>query len=193
MKKLEQNFIYHCVPKDLAGDTLKPLFALKEYHPNLFENAILKYSDHPKRKNLPNKLIPKLNCRRGDVLHCSSIHPHLVYLAYKEIFTHSNFSLNFFKIPLKDISHLKLCYFDMNREGYEFGLEKDPEHAFDLIDASTYNEFKYIPVEAVQFYKDWKSQGQKGAPLWGKIPHVFVQGEININGLDVFDWKSVVL
>ena len=46
---------YHGVPGGLQGNTLYPLFSLKEKFPSLFENEIKKYDDHPKRKELPFK------------------------------------------------------------------------------------------------------------------------------------------
>ncbi|MCB9026469.1 MAG: hypothetical protein H6625_09150 [Bdellovibrionaceae bacterium] len=93
-------FIYHTVPTNLLGNTLQPLFVLKDQQPSIFQIEIKKYNDHPKRKELPYKKIPKLNCNRGDVIHCSSIHPGLVFQALKSVFPDSNRSVRFFKIPL---------------------------------------------------------------------------------------------
>ena len=36
-------------------------------------------------------------------------------------------------------------------------------------------------------FQEWKDRGERGAPAWGKIPHVFVRGKINVEGLEIFD------
>ena len=182
--------IYHGVPIDFTGNKLHPLFKLKNFCASAYENQINKYGDHPKRKNLPFKNIPKLNCRRGDVIHCSPIHPNLIFKALKMKFPNSERSVLFYKIPISHLSGLELCLFDMNKPDYEFGLENDPESVFDLIDINSYKEIREIPHEAHQFYQEWKDRGEKGAPAFGKIPHVFVKGSISIEGLDIIDWRD---
>ena len=84
----------------------------------------------------------------------------------------------------------QLCLFDMNQPGYEFGLQEDPPSAFELITSSTYKEIRSVPPEACSFYLDWKNRGERGAPAWGKIPHVFVKGSIDIDDLKVIDWRD---
>ena len=92
-------FIYHGVPTKMDSKILYPLFELKHLFPLVYESEIKKYDDHPQRKNLPFKRIGKLNCLRGEVIHCSSIHPALVFQALKTIFPDGNRSVQFFKIP----------------------------------------------------------------------------------------------
>jgi hypothetical protein len=185
-------FIYHGVPPALHGKTLYPLFELREKLPQVFGKEILKYGDHPKRKELPYKTIPKLGCTRGEVLHCSPIHPNLVFQALKSVFPEGNRSVKFFCIPIEKIAGKQLCLFDMNHPDYEFGLEEDPPSAFELITSSTYREIKLVPPEAFSFYDEWKVRGERGAPPWGKIPHVFVSGTIDIDGLNVIDWRDPI-
>lgn len=60
--------IYHGVPKNLEGDYLHPLFILKDIMPHLYAKEIIKYDDHPQRKLLPYKMVPKLNCKEIDPL-----------------------------------------------------------------------------------------------------------------------------
>jgi hypothetical protein len=183
-------YIYHKVPDQKNVETLYPLFQIKDLLPKIYEKAIKKYDDHESRKQLPYKIIPKLNCRRGDVIHCSSINPSIVYKAYKQVFPRANYFLLFYKIPIVDLAHLPLVLFDMNREGYVFGMDNDPESSFDLIDSKRYEEIRVVPEEAIDFYKQWKKQGKSGAPIWGKIPHVFVQGAIPVSDYEVIDWRS---
>lgn len=187
-----ESFIYHGVPQDLKGDTLMPLFDLKDIYPDLYEQQIKKYTDHPKRKNLPFKNIPLINCKRGEVLHNSSIHPYLVFMAMKSVFPHFDRSILFYKIPMKSLLNRELVFFDMNHPKYEFGLESDPEVAFKLINPSLYNEVKEVPKEAYEFFQEWKNRGEHGAPAWGKIPHVFVKGSIDITGFEIIDWRKPI-
>jgi hypothetical protein len=69
------------------------------------------------------------------------------------------------------MGHLPMVLFDMNRPEYEFGKE-DSDDVFDLIDPNYYQEITGVPREAYSFYQDWKDRGERGAPPWGKIPHV---------------------
>ena len=167
---------------------MKPLFTLKKENSKIFNNEIIKYNDHPKRKKLPEKIIPKINCKRGEVLHCSSIHPGRIFKALKSVFPEGNRSVKFFKIPIGRLKGFDLVYFDMNRPGYDFERGKDPESSYDLIEPDLYKEVKEVPTEALSFYRAWKEGGAKSAPAFGKIPHVFIRGEVLVDGLEVIDW-----
>ncbi len=185
-------FIYHGVPQEMRGNILYPLFDLKKLFPAIYEGEIKKYDDHPKRKELPFKKIGKLNCARGEVLHCSSIHPALVFQALKTIFPDGNRSVRFYKIPLEKIRNLQSVLFDMNRSEYEFGKD-DPDEVFDLIDPQNYLEIRTVPAAAYTFFQEWKDRGERGAPAWGRIPHVFVKGQINVEGLEIIDWRDPII
>ena len=84
-----------------------------------------------------------------------------------------------------------MVLFDMNRPEYEFGKE-DPDEVFDLIDPNSYQEIKVVPHEAYSFYQEWKDRGERGAPPWGKIPHVFVKGMIDITNCEIVDWRDPI-
>lgn len=68
---------YHKVPDFFSGDKLFSISHLKEKDPDLFQQYIEKYQDHPDRKKLPYKKIPILNCRWMDVVFFSPILIHL--------------------------------------------------------------------------------------------------------------------
>lgn len=80
----------------------------------------------------------------------------------------------------------------MNRPDYEFGLEKDPEFCFDLINPDLYEEVRVVPREAIEFYKEWGRRGERGAPAWGKIPHVLVQDSLDTSSLEIIDWRDSI-
>ncbi|MFG1591940.1 hypothetical protein [Halobacteriovorax sp. CON-3] len=87
------------------------------------------------------------------MLHCSSIHPSLVFQALKSVFPDINKSVKFFKIPVLSLKELDLVIFDMNRAEYEFGLETDPDSCFEIINHDTYEEIKIVPPEALSFFE----------------------------------------
>ena len=80
----------------------------------------------------------------------------------------------------------------MNRKEYEFGKD-DPDHVFDLINTKDYRELKTVPSEAYEFFREWKQRGERGAPAWGKVPHIFVKGPIDISGCEVVHWRDPVI
>lgn len=182
--------IYHMAPSSIQGENLLPLFQLKEEHPETYLKAIVKYQDHPKRKELPFRIIPKFNCRRGDVLHCSPIHPNLVYQALRRVFPDFDQQINFYAIPVKNIVKAKLIFFDVNHPGYRFGLDEDPIQVFSEINNSVFKEMSQIPDQAIESYRDFKHRGFSSAPAWAAIPHVFVQGSINVSNLKIIDWQD---
>lgn len=184
-------FIYHAVPENFVGNTLLPLFSLKKEQPSIFENEIKKYDDHPKRKELPFKLLKKLNCPRGEVLHFSPIHPSLIFSALKSVFPDGNRSVKFFRIPISRIKGTPAIFFDMNRPGYVFG-EEEPDIIIDWIDSDTYIEISEVPEAAFAFYREWKERGERGAPAWGKIPHVMVRGPVSVEGCEIIDWRDPI-
>jgi len=110
----------------------------------------------------------------------------------KSVFPEGNRSVEFFCIPIENLVEKQLCLFDMNDPNYEFGLEEDPSSAFELVTPSTYREIRSVPLEAYDFYQEWKGRGERGAPAWGKIPHVFVKGTIDTDGLKVIDWRNPI-
>jgi len=125
-------YIYHGVPASWTnGDTLYPLFDLKVRHPEIFEREIKKYDDHPGRKELPYKMIGKLNCPRGEVVHFSAVHPGRIFQALKTVFPDGNRSVQFFQIPIERVRSLPAALYDMNRGEYNFG-EIEPEETIRL-------------------------------------------------------------
>lgn len=70
------SFIYHMVPKAMTGDVLFPLKDLIEKFPDLYSKEVKKYDDHPQRKELPKRILKKINCLQEEVLHFTPLHLH---------------------------------------------------------------------------------------------------------------------
>lgn len=182
--------IYHMVPKHLIGSELIPLSELKSEFPEIFDREIKKYDDHPKRKGLPKRILKKLNCLQEEVLHFSPIHPHLMFQGLKSVFPEWNYSQKFFEIPIDRIEEKPSVFFDMNCTGkYIFG-EDEPEEMFSLVTPKTYKILNELPPEAIEFYKQWKDRGERGAPAMARIPHLMTKGRISITGCAIIDWKD---
>lgn len=183
-------FIYHMVPKNMDGTTLYPLSELKKLYPAIYEKEIKKYDDHPKRKELPQRILKKINCPQAEVLHFSPIHPSLMFVGLKSIFPDWNYSSLFYEIPIERIEGMPAVFFDMNKTGtYIFG-EEEPDEMFELITPKNYKILDDLPKEALEFYQQWKDRGEKGAPAMGRIPHLMVKGQISIEKCKTIDWKN---
>lgn len=187
------SYLYHMVPKNMKGTILVPLSDLQSISEEKFSYEIKKYDDHPKRKDLPNRILKKINCRQIEVLHFSPIHPHLMFLGLKSVFPDWNYSSMFYEIPISKIEGLPAIKFDMNVTGnYVFG-EDEPEVMFDWVTPQNYKILDAVPAEAIEFYKQWRDRGERGAPAMARIPHVMVKGHIDIADCKVIDWRDPVL
>lgn len=176
---------YHIAPPEMRGEVLLPLADLEA---DLRAWALAKYEDHPGRKGLPDKIIPILNCARKHVVHFLPMHPHLVYSAYREIFPQAGRPLRFWEIPVARLESPAVI-FDMNRTGeYDFAAPEKPEH-YELVTTVSYRELP-LPTEASEFFKQWKARGENGAPLFGRVPHLFVQGPVSVAGCRQVDWSE---
>lgn len=50
----------------MIGSHLRSLSTLANLDPDLYRQHLSRYRDHPSRYELPNRMIPKLNCRWQD-------------------------------------------------------------------------------------------------------------------------------
>ena len=178
------------VPKNLIGEMLIPLAELRLEFPDIFEREIKKYDDHPKRKLLPQRILKKLNCPQEAVLHFSPIHPHLMFNGLRSVFPEWDYSQKFFEIPISRIENKHSIIFDMNCTGhYTFG-EDEPDEMFSWVTPENYKILDALPSQAIDFYKEWKDRGERGAPAMARIPHLMTKGRVSIADCRVIDWKD---
>lgn len=183
-------FIYHLVPDKMIGEVLVPLAGLKELDPSLYADEIKKYSDHPHRKMLPQRILKKINCSQSEVLHFSPLHPRLMFEGLRSIFPAWNQPSRFFEIPIERIRGLPAVVFDMNRTGsYVFG-DDEPEELFELVNDNSYRMLTSLPPEALEFYQQWKLRGERSAPAMGRIPHLMVMGPVSVKDCAIIDWRD---
>lgn len=72
-------FVYHRKSKNFVGDTIFPLNHLP--FPEVKTREQKKYQG---RESLLETKIPPLDCLWNDVIHCTPVHPSIVYSALRE-------------------------------------------------------------------------------------------------------------
>ena len=109
----------------------------------------------------------------------------------KSVFPDWNYSQLFYEIPIEHTRGLPTVSFDMNKTGdYVFG-EDESDDLFEIVSPENYKIMTELPKEAIEFYNQWKSRGERGAPAMGRIPHVMVKGRVSIKNCSIIDWKNV--
>lgn len=154
---------------------LYPLNDIRARHPDVYEREIAKYRDHPSRAELPRTVIGKLNCLWNDVLHCSPIHPHLLYRAWRERGANIDPDREFYRIPISQVAHLPVAMM----KGREV----------EWLDKEGYSELDTVPVETLEWYERMAEQGLVRGSFVG-VPHVLVKGPIDISGVEVVRWGT---
>lgn len=151
----------------MQGSLLRPLNRLNEVDPDLYRSAVEKYSNHPSRLEIPSRKIPLLDCRWGDVLQFSPIHPHLIANAMTEagMMVPNWF---FFEIPIKMVRDLPAVMY--------YGMEETPR--YQTIDWETYQELEAVPKATAKWYEQLAHRHRTGAVFNG-IPHVMIHGHVN--------------
>ncbi len=169
------SFIYHGCPETMIGTVLYPLNVLRTTHPELHRREMAKYADNPKRQALPSTVLPLLDCLWNDVLHCSPIHPHRLYHAWRSVRTDPVPELEFYRIPINRVA------------GHPLALMRGRD--LECIDSSTFEEIPEVSPETIEWYRRLASQGRFGAHFVG-VPHVLVKGAIDIAGVEVMRWSD---
>ena len=180
-------FLYHLKPKPMLGDILYPLNDLKHVDLELYRYQLAKYDDHPRRKQLPKRIIPKLGCLWNDVLHFSPVHPYLIYRAWLELGRTLDDAL-FYRVPVERVAPHPAVIYDSSgkRSGDDVSL---PESSVTWFDESTFTELKKLPQTTLEWYAELNRRGRVGAFFVG-IPHVLVRGAIEVNDEDLVGWQT---
>lgn len=177
-------YIYHMRQPDMQGKILYPLNTLNEIYPEIYTRQIAKYNDYPDRKKLPQKIIPRLNCLWNDVVQCSPVHPYLLYqaLALRELSV--NPALEFFQIPISEVGSAPLALFDDSASSNE----DITDETVTLISPESYRELTAVPEATLKWYDRLASQGKRVFGHFVGVPHVMVQGPIEITEAKIIRW-----
>jgi hypothetical protein len=171
--------MYHRRPENLIGSTLYPLALLESLAPDRYQAALASYEDHPDCRGLPMTGVPILSCQWRDVVQCSPIYPHLLYVAQREAGITPR-PQRFFAIARDRVCGLSAALFTRVAEG---------RPAYDLIDWTTYAELEAVPAQTLEWYRRLAERGLRGVTFVG-IPHVMVRGPIDIEGCPIVDWSA---
>ncbi len=181
------SFLYHMKPQAMRGDTLYPLNELEHIYPDLYAQQRAKYEDHPNRKRLPTRVVPKLNCLWNDVLHFSPAHPHLIYRAWLELGKQVA-DRQFYRVPVARIASFPGVVYKSSgeRSSPDVTLAEDSVSPFD---ADTFEELRELPEATHRWYEKLYRQGRFGA-FFAHIPHVLIQGAVRVSETDLIPWSE---
>ncbi len=177
--------IYHQVPQNMTGETLYPLGALETFAPELYQQQIAKYSDHPSRKRIPYQRIPKLNCLRQEVLNFSPLHPHLVYEAWQTLGVTLP-EVNWYQLPVEAASHLPAVIYQPGRVGEDIS-----EAHVRWLEPTTYQEVAALSDAAKKWYAQLHKAGRRGG-WFAHTPHVLVRGAVSVKGATAIAWQELI-
>lgn len=190
--------VWHGVPRDMLGDTLYPLWQLKDIDPQRFEGQRSKYAG---REATLEYRLPILGVRFNDTVHCSPLHPHLLFAARQRL------GLNpvarpeaprmtglFFEIPLERIApHPALWYrwrtLWINGAPDEDAPNTPPADDFEAFDPSRYSPLREVTTSHLGYLARTMARGQPSL-MFVHVPHVLVAGPIDIKGCPVIGWDE---
>ncbi|WP_218839244.1 group-specific protein [Evansella halocellulosilytica] len=182
-------YVYHRVPADMTGQKLLPLNELKKSQPELYDKYTKKYMDHPKRKHLLMRKIPKLNCYWNDVIHLLPIDPTKVYGALREAGMNEKDML-FYQIPLSLFpDHAQFAFYHYRPEAYEGPGSDMKDSEITLVNRDHFQCVEYIRKETKSYYEE-SIRENRPFGLFHYIPHIFYRGSINITETEIISWKE---
>jgi len=177
--------IYHMCPSEMVGDVLYPLNTLGQLYPFVYEREIIKYQDHPDCQDLQARRIPKLNCLWHDVVHCSGIHPNLLYRALQERELPVRPGRTFFQIPLTSLQEGQAVVLQTSIRDKPSAPIDDA--AVNWLDFTAYRELTQVPPDALEWY-DQLTLLKRAIGLFVGVPLILVHAPISIKQARVISW-----
>lgn len=178
---MKKEYVYHRVVDDMRGDILYPLNQLKTLFPDVYNIHVRKYTG---REALLETVIPILNCLWNDVLHFTAVHPEdlLNNLKIAGFVAEELVWKKWFKVPI-DLFNFENVVVCMYRRDISFIPDA---RSFSGFNSKNMEEYRMIPLETIEYYKQQKSLGQK--PLFfHRIPHVLYKGIVNTKNLEIIE------
>ncbi len=179
--KVVDNYLYHRAVPNLEGRILYPLNQLKNIYPNAYNEHVKKYID---REHLLETKIPILDCLWNDVLHLTAVSPidllnNLIKggMKNKEIVWKK-----WFKIPISHLNSDKTIVCLYRRD---VALVPDARDFYNF-DSAKIEEYKKVPVETIEYYKDQFALGKRPL-MFHLVPHILFKGTIDITDLEIVE------
>ncbi|KAA0955794.1 group-specific protein [Sporosarcina sp. ANT_H38] len=182
-------YVYHMVPKTMAGNNLISLNNLRILNEELYKEYTKKYFNHPERPKLLERRIPKINCLWNDVIHFLPLHPHLVYSALQKLDINVNKDLTFYKIPSKSLINNKNAVYLYRKENYKGPAVEMNVEDIQIIDIEKFKELTKVPKDTVYYFEEEHKKGARFG-LFAFIPHILSLGEVNISDAEIINWSD---
>ena len=181
---MHETYVYHWKGQGFYGNTIYPLNTLKTILPSAYECEVGKYQG---REWLLDVSIPALNCLWNDVIHCSLMHPRLIYKTLTDIgFKHLKKSILWFEIPLKDILLFPSTIYLNNRIWQDTKILLNSD--FEPVISECVRELSAMPERNLEYYRECLARSER--PLfWKRAPHLLVKGEIDTGKCQILDWQ----
>lgn len=179
------------VPNNIIGDNLVPLNEIKNENEELYINYAKKYNDHPERKKLLERKVPKLDCLWNDVVHFLPLNPNHVYEALTEIGIPVKIDLNFYKIPIENLMSNKNAIYLYRKENYKGPAAPMNNLDVQLLDTKEYKELTEIPIDTVVYYEKENAKGNKFG-MFPFIPHILSCGKVSISNVEIMSWSEKI-
>lgn len=158
-------YLYHSVPKNLQVSILYPLNALKEKHPDIYEQQVSKYVG---REHITQQRIPILDCLWNDVLHFSAVNPKEVKQALIEAGRNLDFTMNYYQVDPKLIEPKNAIVY---LYAHTDNKDKMNEENFTPYNPDEMPKFSSMPQATKDYYKEMIGKGERPL-LYHRIPHI---------------------
>lgn len=188
MKGMEKQYLYHAVPEPMIENSLHPLNTLKnpqdlaiedtvkEALKEAYATAVHKYENSEYRKTITEKGIPPLNCKWGDVLQFSPVHPQLLKDALKA----QGFDPKEMKFYQIDPELLN----SENTTIYLYNEDKDAPDVFAEYDPKNLEQYSQLTEETRNHYIEAKEKRERPFLFVG-VPHIFHKGSLDVSNFPV--------
>ncbi len=174
---MKTNFLYHHMPPNMHGDILYPLNQMKDSMPEIYNQAISKYTG---REHLTQKIIPILNCKWNDVLHFTAVPPSIIRQAREAVGIKMPPAQYFEIDPLLLESKNTIIYLD------KVTTINSSISAEDCLPYNPHNIAPYteLPGETKLYYKKVVALG-KHPLMYVKVPHILYHGTLYIKNIPI--------
>jgi hypothetical protein len=192
--------VWHGVPQQMVGTNVVPLTQLRDVDPDLYEAQRAKYAG---REAVLDYRIPLLGRGFLDTVHCSSVHPHMIYRARQEAGfdvpprSDSGWGIGLaFEIPLERILTNRTAWYAWRTpwiNGYpnEDVPAEPPPDEFEEFDPVRYAPLADVPDLHRRYLARMRDERRKPL-MFVHIPHVLVAGAIDIRDCRIVRWEDPI-
>lgn len=184
-------YVYHMKPNDMKGNELIPLNQLKGNYPELYDQYIVKYSNHPKRSKLLTREIELLDCLWNDVVFLMPVHPAKIFKALSDLDIKVKRELEFYEIPVTKLKDNQNAVYYYSKE-YEKGPDKELDSRdIDILNVEEFKMLEEVPRDSIEY---WERESKTGSPygMFPYIPHILSKGNLDVSDCRVIKWNKQI-